>query len=182
MELDSLLDEVESRYIFHSPSNSPLPHVQTSIRDEIDIEVETLLEDIKKIERSPASCPKKLISISEQTSLQRPSGRCDHLYLSGANKKMGKSLSSCIKACDNIRCISCDFVILSFDNRKWTDRADYLFFRNHMPDKQKLLTHTKVSRGCRAYACQCTWVSVQDLLEVAEDQSLKSKWVCWKHF
>ena len=180
MELDRLLDEVESRYIIHSPSYSPSPYLQNSRRDEIDIEVETLLEDIKKIERSPGPGPKRLISISQQTK-HRPSTRCDNLYLAGTNKEMGKCSSSCIRACNAIRCTSCDFAIISIDSRRWTEHADYLFFRNHMPDKQKLLIQTRPLRGCRAYACQCTWLSVQDLVNVADNQSLKSKWVCGKH-
>eukprot|EP00800_Vazella_pourtalesii_P020732 TRINITY_DN7461_c0_g1_i1.p1 TRINITY_DN7461_c0_g1~~TRINITY_DN7461_c0_g1_i1.p1 ORF type:complete len:188 (-),score=27.65 TRINITY_DN7461_c0_g1_i1:12-575(-) len=176
-ELDSLLDEVESRYIL-SPSKSPLPSLDTPHREEIDIEVEMLLEDIKEIEK---------FSISSSTRLQpamkqhKPNLKCDQLYLAGTYKQSGVSSNSTIKACDNIRCTSCDFIVISIDNKKWTKSADYLFFRNHMPDKSKLLSETKVSRGVRAYACQCTWISVQDILKVTDKTSLKSKWVCGKH-
>ena len=181
MELDSLLDEVESKYIFSPPSNSPVPFRHNFLRDEVDIEVETLLEDIKKIERIPASGLIRSVSISQQAKQLGLNIRCEHLYLAGTYKEMGKSSNACMRACDNIRCTSCDFVILAIDNRKWTELADYLFFRNHMPDRQKLLTQTRVLMGCRAYACQCTWVSVKELLKVADNQSLKSKWVCGKH-
>jgi len=33
--------------------------------------------------------------------------------------------------------------------------------------------------GSRAYACQCTWRSVVDILDVESDPKLK--WVCGKH-
>ena len=175
-ELDNLLDEVESRYIL-SPTESPLPSLNTH-REEIDIEVEMLLEDIKEIENFPISSSKRL---QPATKHYNPTIKCDQLYLAGTYKQTGVSSNSDVKACENLRCTSCDFIVISLDNKKWTKSADYLFFRNHMPDKSKLLSETKVSRGSRAYSCQCTWITVQDILRVSDNTSLKSKWVCGKH-
>ncbi|KAJ3214109.1 hypothetical protein HDU67_002065 [Dinochytrium kinnereticum] len=42
------------------------------------------------------------------------------------------------KSCDKLRCLSCDFKCLTFHGTVWSPRADYLFFRNHMPDGNKL--------------------------------------------
>ncbi|KAI6659930.1 hypothetical protein LOD99_14270 [Oopsacas minuta] len=173
-ELDNLLDEVESRYIL-SPSKSPVPYSEKPRQEEIDIEVEMLLEDINQIENSPPS--RKLTSISHQITQHKPINKCDQLYLAGTKRTMGKSSNFILKACDNIRCTSCDFSIISIDNRKWTQSTDYLFFRNHMPDKLKLISETKLLKGSRAYACQCTWISVQDILKVTDNISLKFKWL-----
>lgn len=44
-------------------------------------------------------------------------------------------------ACDNLRCMSCNFQVLIFQDCSWkTDPniVNYMFFRNNMPNKQKL--------------------------------------------
>ncbi|KAK3744457.1 hypothetical protein QZH41_012876, partial [Actinostola sp. cb2023] len=80
--------------------------------------------------------------------------------------------------CDQLRCTSCDFKVVTFDNFQWQADCDYLFFRNNVPDFRKLKAKLIPKRGVRAYACQCTWRSVVDITVVSDS---KLKWVCGKH-
>ena len=57
------------------------------------------------------------------------------------------------------RCSKCDFRVLSFADRAWTAEADYMFFRNFVPDCAKLATRLREHEGSTAYACQCNWIS-----------------------
>ena len=57
------------------------------------------------------------------------------------------------------RCSNCDFRVLSFADRAWTAEADYMFFRNFVPDCAKLATRLREHEGSTAYACQCNWIS-----------------------
>ena len=42
------------------------------------------------------------------------------------------------RACDRLRCTSCDFHITIFDDQSWREETDYLFLRNNHPDRNKL--------------------------------------------
>ena len=44
-------------------------------------------------------------------------------------------------------------------DRAWTAEADYMFFRNFVPDCAKLATRLREQDGSTAYACQCNWIS-----------------------
>ncbi|KPP68605.1 hypothetical protein Z043_112704, partial [Scleropages formosus] len=83
------------------------------------------------------------------------------------------------RACDQLRCTSCDFRVATFDDCEWDPSCDYLFFRNNMPSCEKLRAKLKRRRGMRAYACQCSWCSVVALGDVSQQPQLK--WVCGKH-
>ena len=180
MDLDNLLDEVESRYV-HSPHMSPSPVLTAhSPRDQLDLEVDTLLEEINQIENLPISRPKHKTNCTFHQN-REIKYKCEDLILTGSQIEMGKHSSNFPLACDRIRCTSCDFKIISIDDRKWMSGVDYLFFRNHMPNKSKLMLEAKFVRCGRAYACQCAWISVQGILKISEDPALKSKWVCGKH-
>ncbi|XP_075682046.1 cilia- and flagella-associated protein 418 isoform X2 [Rhinoderma darwinii] len=51
--------------------------------------------------------------------------------------------------------------------------------RNSMPEHSKLQTRMIRKKGARAYACQCSWRSVQHLTDLSTEQQLR--WVCGKH-
>lgn len=57
--------------------------------------------------------------------------------------------------------------------------ALFPFFRNNMPDYNKLKAKLRRRKGVRAYACQCSWHSALSLSDLREQQQLK--WVCGKH-
>ncbi|XP_069777913.1 cilia- and flagella-associated protein 418 isoform X3 [Narcine bancroftii] len=51
--------------------------------------------------------------------------------------------------------------------------------RNNMPDLNKLKGKAVRKSGARAYACQCSWSSIQNLTDLRDEQHLR--WVCGKH-
>lgn len=103
------------------------------------------------------------------------------------------------RSCDQLRCTSCDFHVIWFDDRIWHSRSDYLFFRNNVPDHEKLkkylirkkglrglslkkselITFFSNISGYRAYACQCSWQSTVGVVDLSTLANLK--WVCGKH-
>ncbi|XP_008846075.1 protein C8orf37 homolog isoform X2 [Nannospalax galili] len=51
--------------------------------------------------------------------------------------------------------------------------------RNNMPEFHKLKTKLTAKKGARAYACQCSWRTVEELTELQAQAQLR--WVCGKH-
>ncbi|KAM5280942.1 cilia- and flagella-associated protein 418 isoform 2-T2 [Ctenodactylus gundi] len=51
--------------------------------------------------------------------------------------------------------------------------------RNNMPEFHKLKTKLVKKKGTRAYACQCSWRTVEEPMDLQTDQQLR--WVCGKH-
>ncbi|XP_059364258.1 cilia- and flagella-associated protein 418-like [Carassius carassius] len=83
------------------------------------------------------------------------------------------------RACNHLRCTSCDFSVIMFENHEWDSSCDYLFFRNNMPEYHKLKAKLRRRRGGRADAGQCSWHLTLILSDLREQQQLK--WVCGKH-
>jgi hypothetical protein len=89
-------------------------------------------------------------------------GKCTYLCLGASEAPLGstRSLAS-RKACPSMRCTACDFAVQAFRTSvTWERGADYLFFRNVFPDREKLGKCLQASSGAAAYCCQCSWVSV----------------------
>ncbi|XP_014583697.1 cilia- and flagella-associated protein 418 isoform X2 [Equus przewalskii] len=110
---------------------------------------------------------------------------CSPVYLGGSAAPCGigtntsQSSFSLNRACDHLRCIACDFWIVSYDDYMWDKSCDYLFFRNNMPEFHKLKTKLVKKKGTRAYACQCSWRTIEELTDLQTDHQLR--WVCGKH-
>ncbi|XP_038069135.1 protein C8orf37 homolog isoform X2 [Patiria miniata] len=208
-DIDDLLDEVETKFCTKTPvkkdsssrrqeeknpvgSKSKKPAGQESkpalskksakkLSGEDD-DLNSMIDDIidgpeppKSLQRqnsqSSYTTPSRTASISQR--------RCNPVYLGGSADPMGLSSAVSQRMCDQLRCTSCDFKIVAFDNYEWDSTCDYLFFRNNVPDFKKLSAKLKKRRGSRAYACQCMWRSVKTVSKVEQD--LQLKWVCGKH-
>ncbi|XP_075529994.1 cilia- and flagella-associated protein 418-like isoform X3 [Dermacentor variabilis] len=83
-----------------------------------------------------------------------------------------------IQACSHIHCCKCDFQVAVFEDYAWDETADYLFFRNSVPDASKLRSRLFRKLGWRAYCCQCHWRSVAAL---ASAQQERLPWMCARH-
>uniref|UniRef100_A0A0B7A4D8 Cilia- and flagella-associated protein 418 n=1 Tax=Arion vulgaris TaxID=1028688 RepID=A0A0B7A4D8_9EUPU len=64
--------------------------------------------------------------------------RCFPVFLGGSENNMGRSSAANNKACDQLRCTSCDFKVYCYDNLSWNKDTDYLFLRNNVPNFHKL--------------------------------------------
>jgi hypothetical protein len=51
------------------------------------------------------------------------------------------------RACNALRCTKCDFDVVRVVDMEWTDKCDYLFFRNHYPNLDKLKANLRPSKG-----------------------------------
>ena len=49
--------------------------------------------------------------------------------------------------CDKLRCTSCDFSVVILNDYEWQKDCDYLFFRNNIPDFDKLKSKLTRRRG-----------------------------------
>ncbi|OQR89170.1 sporangia induced hypothetical protein [Thraustotheca clavata] len=121
--------------------------------------------------------------------VDEPKASCSAVYLAGTTVKHGQNSSSvnvvlvdiCMymfSACSNLRCNDCDFIVVQFQDKKWHASADYMFFRENVPNEFKLKAKMESSMGSIAYACQCKWLSITDKT-TTEKQHVK--WCCAGH-
>ncbi|KAM9724110.1 cilia- and flagella-associated protein 418 [Menidia menidia] len=201
-DLDELLDEVEKKFCRNVSVACSVPEASNkavncgkeeqnkysaskpekpkgSISEDIDALLEELLDDdgSDSLKSKPDQFDKEH---QDEKKLPGPSGRkCCPVFLGGSSVINGIGTATSKRSCDQLRCISCDFRVLMFDDCEWDPSCDYLFLRNNMPDRQKLRTKLRKRRGLRAYACQCSWLSMSEPADVREQPQLR--WVCGKH-
>ncbi|VDI73790.1 Hypothetical predicted protein [Mytilus galloprovincialis] len=176
-DIDDLLDEVETKYCPKDrrkgkETSSSIKSRRKASEDHDDLD--QILDDLK-VEPLPDVKPIKSNGYDTRTETAR---KCYPIYVGGANCSCGIGTSMSQKTCDKMRCTSCDFKVVSFDNFEWTTDTDYLFLRNHAPDFQKLKSNLNSRKGYRAYCCQCSFRSIKDLAQLKDPQL---KWVCGKH-
>lgn len=165
-----------SRYKDRKPKSS---HIKNADRDELHDMIQECMDDgpeIPELREQPA----KSLYNSNTTDLSSAQKRCVKVFLGGSKFAKGLCTGSEERVCDKLRCTSCDFNVVILNDYEWHKDCDYLFFRNNIPDFDKLISKLTRKRGCCAYACQCTWKSVVKLTELwSGDPQLK--WVCGKH-
>ena len=59
------------------------------------------------------------------------------------------------------RCSKCDLRVLRFVDQRWSPDVDYMYFRNFMPNVDKMRAQLRSADGQCAFACQCTWTTVE---------------------
>ncbi|KAJ8288374.1 hypothetical protein COCON_G00010330 [Conger conger] len=198
-DLDELLDEVELKFCRNvsvtSPSPSDIKETKRKTEgnsgtycstnqvahksfdeDDIDSLLEDLLDDGDPLD---LDMPKATKSDCKSSPSQPEGRRCCPVFLGGSSVASGVGTSTSQRACSQLRCTSCDFRVISFDDQEWDSSCNYLFFRNNMPDRRKLQAKLRRKRTARAYACQCSWRSTLSLNDLRDQPDLK--WVCGKH-
>ncbi|KAM3680537.1 cilia- and flagella-associated protein 418 isoform 1-T1 [Ammospiza maritima maritima] len=202
-DLDRLLDEVERRLCHRrGGGGQEQPAAAKEGRSaKVLMSAGSSEEDLDDIideicnDSSFTKTPPKLKSNSASLTPERNSvvvqahgKRCCPVYLggslspSGIGTNISKSFSDCSslsRACDRLRCTACDFRVSLFNDYVWDQSCDYLFFRNNMPELSKLRAKMIKKKGARAYACQCSWRSIDELTDLQTEQQLR--WVCGKH-
>ncbi|XP_056378419.1 cilia- and flagella-associated protein 418 isoform X5 [Hyla sarda] len=138
-DLDRLLDEVESKYCHPGAGPGGAAADKTRVKRKAskaivtvdDEDVDDLIEDILDV-RFYEENKHKAKSTEHQScksSTQHPSKKCCPVYLGGSGIPFGIGTSISERACDQLRCTTCDFNIVMFDDYKWEASCDYLFFR-----------------------------------------------------
>ncbi|XP_078543130.1 cilia- and flagella-associated protein 418 [Lissotriton helveticus] len=190
-DLDELLDEVESRFC-SSANDAATRRVaknrsqtnrtsnacgEASKHDDIDGLIKDIFEDVTFDDEKVNTRASYKSSVESFT--QTPCKRCCPVYLGGSSVPFGLGTNISQRTCSRLRCTACDFSVAAYDDYQWDKSCDYLFFRNSMPELEKLQSKMIRKRGSRAYACQCSWRSIQQLTDLQLDQQLR--WVCGKH-
>ncbi|XP_036731371.1 cilia- and flagella-associated protein 418 [Manis pentadactyla] len=205
-ELDELLDEVESKFCKPDPltlgtieqprgcsggdilsnarnrdkAKKNLRSTETYEKeDDLDGLINEIFEE-PNFDKKPFKLkPKSPGNTSVRASIQGLGKSCSPVYLGGSAAPCGIGTNTSQRACDHLRCVACDFWVVSYDDSVWDKSCDYLFFRNNMPEFHKLKTKLVKKKGTRAYACQCSWRTVEELTNLQTDHQLR--WVCGKH-
>ncbi|XP_061573944.1 cilia- and flagella-associated protein 418 [Cololabis saira] len=198
-DLDELLDEVEQKFCRDvsvsesSEAGKPSKETQqwkfsankvqqptSSVSEDIDAFLEELLEtDYSDSLQSKTEEFLKGSPLEKKFSFQTGQRKCCPVFVGGSSVTNGVGTATSKRSCDQLRCISCDFRVLMFDDSEWDPSCDYLFLRNNMPNCQKLRTKLRRRRAYRAYACQCSWFSASEPTDLRDQPQLR--WVCGKH-
>ncbi|CAG5132965.1 unnamed protein product [Candidula unifasciata] len=197
-DIDDLLDEVETKFVhnYYNPKKSPAsatlsrdsqtsttpgPEPKTAVKQThaLDDVIDDILDiDVNEKKHSFGEEHQQRLLAPDDACKSDQMKRCFPVFLGGSADNMGRGSATNRRACDQLRCTSCDFRVSCFDNLSWNQDTDYLFLRNNVPSVHKLQAKLHRRKGCRAYCCQCSWKNVQDLCQL-DDPGLK--WVCGKH-
>ncbi|RVE63070.1 hypothetical protein OJAV_G00163170 [Oryzias javanicus] len=162
-DLDKLLDEVEKKFCYNvsveskdAPNSSQtganvndqqgknsivkLKRSESDISEEIDALLEELLDDKDTYSSQLKTEQKnsKETQVDKKLSGQTGRRKCCPVFVGGSSVTNGVGTATSRRSCDQLRCISCDFRVLMFDDYEWDQSCDYLFLRNNMPDCEKL--------------------------------------------
>ncbi|XP_012628273.1 cilia- and flagella-associated protein 418 isoform X2 [Microcebus murinus] len=201
-DLDELLDEVESKFCkpdaltlsmaerptgcggsTHS-SDRNRGNAKETLRstetfkkeDDLDRLINEIFEE-PNFDKKPFKLKSKSSgNTSVKASIQGSGKSCSPVYLGGSAVQFGIGTNTSWRACDHLRCVACDFSVVSYNDYMWDKSCDYLFFRNNMPEFHKLKAKLVKKKGTRAYACQCSWRTIEELTDLQTDHQLR--WVC----
>jgi hypothetical protein len=86
-------------------------------------------------------------------------------------------------ACDQLLCSQCNFRIVTFFNYVWDTNVEYMFFRNNMPNTERLSEKLVRDDNSVAYCCQCHWISEKNdkILNLNQMNNSDPKWICTGH-
>lgn len=185
-DLDDLLDDIEKTLNAETESNEPKKNIKNSsiVKKPCPIQATPVDDDLSDILNDDflplhnTSLQHKHYAKSTSTTTAT-NIKCRALYIGGSNSISGRATLKEKRACDNIRCTSCDFKVLQCNDYEWHNSVDYLFLRNNMPDFNRIKRKLVKRKGCRAYSCQCSWQSRTSMVEIKSTMGLK--WVCGKH-
>ncbi|KAF7226742.1 cilia- and flagella-associated protein 418 isoform X2 [Nothobranchius furzeri] len=149
-DLDKLLDEVEKKFgrdvsVACSSRESEKcsndkneqrkhsaakPEQPISVSEDIDALLEELLEDDYSNSPQPKTEPFPKGPKTEKLLWSHSGGRkCCPVFIGGSSVTNGVGTATSKRSCDQLRCTSCDFQVLMFDDSEWDVSCDYLFLR-----------------------------------------------------
>ncbi|XP_076827649.1 cilia- and flagella-associated protein 418 isoform X1 [Brachyhypopomus gauderio] len=143
--LDDLLDEVETRFCRSASLSSNLttnqdrrqnndePMGRTKDQEKsdraenIDAVLQEILDD--DWETGSSHIPIATNACAKDFSPPVRFKKCCPVFVGGSSIISGIGTSISKRACDQLRCTSCDFRVAMFDDHEWHSSCDYLFFR-----------------------------------------------------
>ncbi|XP_054374670.1 cilia- and flagella-associated protein 418 isoform X2 [Pongo abelii] len=155
-DLDELLDEVESKFctpdllrrgVVEQPkgcggdtrsSDRNQAEAKENLRstetfkkeDDLDSLINEIFEE-PNLDKKPSKLKSKSSgNTSVRASIQGLGKSCSPVYLGGSSIPCGIGTNISWRACDHLRCIACDFLVVSYDDYMWDKSCDYLFFRS----------------------------------------------------
>ncbi|XP_072590383.1 cilia- and flagella-associated protein 418 isoform X1 [Vulpes vulpes] len=153
--LDELLDEVESKFCRPGPlrrgaagrprgcgggvlgterdraaAEETLRSAETFEKeDDLDSLINEIFEE-PNLDKKPVKLKSKSsCNPSVRASTQSLGKSCSPVYLGGSTAPCGIGTNTSQRACDRLRCVACDFRVVSYDDYMWDQSCDYLFFR-----------------------------------------------------
>ncbi|XP_007532273.1 cilia- and flagella-associated protein 418 [Erinaceus europaeus] len=147
--------------------------------DDIDSLINEIFEETNFDQKPLKLTAKSSVNTPIRASIEGHGKSCSPVYLGGTTAPCGVGTNTTQRVCNNLRCIACDFLVVTYDDYIWDKSCDYLFFRNNMPESRKLKTKLMKQKGARAYACQCSWRNIEEVTPLQSDRQLR--WVCGKH-
>uniref|UniRef100_A0A4W5LDD5 Cilia- and flagella-associated protein 418 n=1 Tax=Hucho hucho TaxID=62062 RepID=A0A4W5LDD5_9TELE len=113
-------------------------------------DVDALLEDLTlldddfdSLELNTGLLPKT----TKTKSLPQSTRKCCPVFLGCSAIANGVGTAVSQRSCDQLKCISCDFRVAMFDDHEWDPSCDYFFFRNNVPNCQKLRAKLRRKKG-----------------------------------
>lgn len=131
-DLDELLDEIEESHIPHL-SNSKI--TKSSNSKSITSDIDNMIDELLSEDDKDSTDNHNIKSSWQQVS--SVDNKCYPVLLGGSDVGMGHCHSSVQRACNTLRCTSCDFRVIWFNDYCWHSSCDYLFFRNNVPEYDK---------------------------------------------
>lgn len=108
--------------------------------------------------------------------------RCTRVVLGGSAIERGRKASSfAAVACNNLRCLQCNFTVHCFSGYAWDNTVDYMFLRNTVPNEVKLSSKLVSSQQSCAYCCQCSFASESADRQLTQGAKNDPQWICAGH-
>ena len=172
-DIDDLLNDAET--FCQKDQKKKSANTKTSQHKKIiDDQVASLLEEIDTLDAGDRSGS----GVVTKSDLGERRQCRPETLLGGPMASSGVSAVSSPRVCDNMLCLACNLPVLAMDNVQWDETTDYLFLRNNVPNIDKLRAKLKMKKGCRAYACQCQW---RNVTEIVSSRHSGVQWICRKH-
>uniref|UniRef100_A0A3Q4H1N2 Cilia- and flagella-associated protein 418 n=1 Tax=Neolamprologus brichardi TaxID=32507 RepID=A0A3Q4H1N2_NEOBR len=144
-DLDELLDEVEKKFCRNVSIASSAARTNSNVigKDEKDKDGQKkhglcilFMQDFDFLALSV--CLDTICTVCSAS-------RCCPVFIGGSSVANGVGTAASKRSCDQLRCISCDFRVLMFDDCEWDSTCDYLFLRAYSVG------------DVVASICTCTW-------------------------
>uniref|UniRef100_A0A673IYY2 Cilia- and flagella-associated protein 418 n=1 Tax=Sinocyclocheilus rhinocerous TaxID=307959 RepID=A0A673IYY2_9TELE len=148
-DLDDLLDEVESKFCCSTSASKQSTYALKQTDQKCanpEDKKQSRKQRCKKVQHDNDDIDAMLQEILDEDyqpitfheTLTFSANRCCPVFLGGSSVPHGVGTSVSQRACNHLRCTSCDFSVIMFEDHEWDSSCDYLFFRNNMPDYHKL--------------------------------------------